>query len=63
MQDLNNIQFYYKNILIKLGNSDELNNKLNKAFNIILQKEEVKSAKKGYVDVSFNGNPVVFIEK
>ncbi|SQB91445.1 cell division protein FtsQ [Clostridium tetanomorphum] len=63
LQDLNNIQFYYKNILIKLGNSDELNNKLNKAFNIILQKEEVKSAKKGYVDVSFNGNPVVFIEK
>lgn len=63
IQDMNNIQFYYGNVLIKVGNGDDLDKKLNKAFNILSQKEEIKNAKKAYIDVSFNGNPVVFIEK
>lgn len=63
IQDISNIKIYYENFLIKLGNSDDLDKKLNKAFNILSEKEEVKMAKKGYIDVSFNGNPVVFIEK
>lgn len=63
IENINDIKFYYGNFLIKLGNSDDLDKKLNEAFNILLQKEEVKLAKKGYIDVSFNGNPVVFLEK
>ncbi len=63
IQDMNNIQFYYGNVLIKVGNGDDLDKKLNKAFNILSQKEEIKNAKKAYIDVSFDGNPVVFIEK
>ncbi|WP_027624719.1 cell division protein FtsQ/DivIB [Clostridium lundense] len=63
IQDVNDIKLYYGNFLIKLGNDGDLDKKLNKAFNILLQKEEVKLAKKGYIDVSFDGNPVVFLEK
>lgn len=61
ISDINNIQFVYKNIVIRVGNEENLDAKLNKAFNIILQKEELKNAK-GYIDVSFKGNPVVYIE-
>lgn len=61
IQDITNIKVYYNNICIKLGNNEVLEEKLNKAFNIIFQKEELKG-KKGYIDVSFEGNPVVFIE-
>lgn len=59
--DITNIKVYYNNICIKLGNNQSLDVKLNKAFNIVFQKEELKG-KKGYIDVSFEGNPVVFIE-
>ncbi|MBE6067864.1 MAG: FtsQ-type POTRA domain-containing protein [Clostridium lundense] len=59
--DITNIKVYYNNICIKLGNNQNLDQKLNKAFNIVFQKEELKG-KKGYIDVSFEGNPVVFIE-
>lgn len=59
--DITNIKVYYNNICIKLGNNQSLDEKLNKAFNIVFQKEELKG-KKGYIDVSFEGNPVVFIE-
>ncbi|MBU5482983.1 FtsQ-type POTRA domain-containing protein [Clostridium sp. MSJ-11] len=61
ISDINNIQFLYKNIVIRAGNEENLEGKLNKAFNIISQKEELKNAK-GYIDVSFKGNPVVYIE-
>lgn len=61
IQDITNIKIYYNNICIKLGNNERLDEKLNKAFNIIFQKEELKN-QKGYIDVSFEGNPVVFIE-
>ncbi|EKN41637.1 cell division protein FtsQ [Clostridium botulinum CFSAN001627] len=36
--------------------------KLNTAINI-LKRDELKKAKKGYVDVSYEGNPVFYIEK
>ncbi|WP_097025800.1 cell division protein FtsQ/DivIB [Clostridium peptidivorans] len=61
IHDITNIKVYYNNICIKLGNNERLEEKLNKAFNIAFQKEELKG-KKGYIDVSFEGNPVVFIE-
>ena len=48
----------YGNMYIKFGTTDDLRNKFNKAINIITQPQYEKS--KGYVDVSFNGNPVVY---
>lgn len=55
------IKIYSENICIKLGNNDNLKEKLNAAINV-LERKELKNAK-GYIDVSFNGNPVFFIEK
>lgn len=61
IQDEVNINAYYNNMEIKLGSSDDLLKKLNRAINII--NGENLSAQKGYVDVSFNGNPVYSIQK
>lgn len=46
---------------IKFGTTQDLENKFNRAINIISQSKY--KATKGYVDVSFKGNPVVFIEE
>lgn len=54
------VQVYCDNMLLKLGNNN-IKDKLNLGLNIILN-NNIKNAK-GYVDVSFDGNPVVFIEK
>lgn len=62
--DVNNsvdIKVYYGEICIKLGNADDMEKKFNKALNI-LDRQELKGVK-GYIDVSFNGNPVFFIQK
>lgn len=59
--DALNLMVYYNNMCIKLGNGEDLSVKLNKAINIINDKNLASS--KGYVDVGFNGNPVFFIEK
>lgn len=56
-----NLLVYYNDMCIKLGNGDDLSEKLNKAINIIIEKNLATA--KGYVDVGFNGNPVFFIEK
>jgi len=55
------IKIYCGNILVKIGSEDDIDKKVNKAFNI-LERKEVKGSK-GYIDVSFEGNPVFFIEK
>lgn len=55
------IKIYYGNILVKIGSEDDIDKKMNKALNI-LERKELKGAK-GYIDVSFDGNPVFFIEK
>lgn len=55
------IKVYYGDICIKFGNADEIDKKFNKALNI-LDRKELKGVK-GYIDVSFNGNPVFFIQK
>ena len=60
--DVNNVldvKAFSGDMCIKFGTSNDLKNKFNTAINIISQ-PEYKSAK-GYVDVSFTGNPVVFI--
>ncbi|MFD3157430.1 cell division protein FtsQ/DivIB [Haloimpatiens sp. FM7330] len=61
IKNVYDIKAYYGNICIKLGNESNLKDKFNKAINII-QKQGIKN-KKGYIDVSFKGNPVFFIEK
>ncbi|MEL5865005.1 cell division protein FtsQ/DivIB [Clostridium cochlearium] len=62
IENMNNIKLKYRNIQIILGDDEELDTKLNKAFNILLQKEEIRGAKEGYINVSFKGNPIVFIK-
>ncbi len=55
------IKAYYGDVYIKLGSADNIDKKINKALNI-LNRKELKGAK-GYIDVSFDGNPVFFIQK
>lgn len=55
------INVHVNNISVILGNEYNLETKLNKAINI-LSINEVKG-KSGYIDVSFEGNPVVSIKK
>lgn len=55
------IKIYYGSILVKVGSEDNIDKKMNKALNI-LERKEIKGAK-GYIDVSFDGNPVFFIQK
>lgn len=55
------IKIFYNNFLIKLGNYQDITQKINKALTI-LQIEDLKN-KKGYIDVSYKGNPVFFIDK
>ncbi|AWI03743.1 cell division protein FtsQ/DivIB [Clostridium drakei] len=62
--DLNStidIKIYFGDMCVKLGRSDKLDKKVNEALNIINSKG-LKGAK-GYVDVSFDGNPVFSIQK
>lgn len=56
-----NINVYFRNMRVIVGTEDNMKNKLNKAINVLSGTKVVDS--KGYVDVSFNGNPVVYIEK
>lgn len=62
ISNITNINMYYKNICIKLGNTNDLETKINKALNIIQQRDNIKTAKQGYIDVSFKGNPIIFIK-
>lgn len=55
-----NCSFKYKNLTIKLGKNEELLDKLNKAFQIIKEKEFEDSI--GYIDVSYYKLPAVHIE-
>lgn len=61
VSDVIDVKVFSGEMCIKLGTSQDLKNKFNKAINIISQPEY--KGTRGYVDVSFKGNPVVFIEK
>ena len=61
LSNLLNINVYYGKMLVKLGDYDNLTRKLNQALNIMEIKELIGA--KGYIDVSFNNNPVIFVEK
>lgn len=55
------IKAYSGNMCLKLGDSEKIDKKINTALNI-LQSNNLKNAK-GYIDVSFDGNPVFLVEK
>lgn len=55
------IKVYFNNIEVKTGNIEEMQEKLNKAINIINQ-QGLKNSK-GYIDVSFDEAPVISIEE
>ena len=61
VSDVLNLKIFYGEMCIKFGTSEDLKNKFNRAINIVSQPEYKNT--KGYVDVSFKGNPVVFIEE
>ncbi|AWZ48232.1 hypothetical protein C3495_05105 [Clostridiaceae bacterium 14S0207] len=60
LNDVYNIVVKSKNIQIILGNEYNLREKLNKGINII-NLHKIKD-KKGYIDISYEGNPIVFTE-
>lgn len=60
IKDLTDIKLYYGNVMVKLGTSDELQEKINKAINILVDNKLID--KKGYIDVSFKGSPVFLLE-
>lgn len=57
LNDFIDINIYVDNAYIKLGTTANMKDKLIKAFSVL--KEEHLKGFKGYVDVSFNGNPVI----
>lgn len=55
------IKLFTDKFYIKLGTTENIIGKLDKAFSIL--KEPQFSSLQGYIDVSFNGNPVVHMTK
>jgi cell division protein FtsQ len=60
ISSLVDIKLFINNMEIRLGSDDNLLNKLNTAINI-MDKEGI-SMEKGYIDVSFSGNPVFHLD-
>ncbi|MFR1708091.1 MAG: cell division protein FtsQ/DivIB [Clostridium sp.] len=61
INDFVDLRLYVNNLYIELGTIDKVNGKIAKGFSII---ESANLAKvKGYIDVSFEGNPVIYKEK
>lgn len=56
-----NIKLYINNMEIRLGSDEDLLNKVNTA--VSMMSKDGMSLEKGYIDVSFKGNPVFYIEK
>lgn len=57
ISNLSNISLYSNEVLIKIGGNFDLTRKLNDAINIL--KSDKVDIKKGYIDVSVEGNPVI----
>lgn len=60
LKDLTDIQICYGDMIIKLGTSSDITKKYNKAINILMYNKLAN--KKGYIDVSYNGDPVFLVE-
>ncbi|KGM97374.1 cell division protein FtsQ [Clostridium novyi A str. 4552] len=59
ISDITNINLYYGDMVIKMGMKENLEDKYNKAINILMSNNLI--GKKGYIDISFNGDPVFSI--
>ena len=57
LRDTLKIQLEINKLIIKIGDEDKLEEKLNKVINV-LKKEPSYMNLEGYIDVSFDGNPV-----
>ena len=55
--DTLNIQLEINKLIIKLGDEENLEDKLNKVINILKEESDYINIE-GYIDVSFDGNPV-----
>ena len=55
--DTLNIQLEINKLIIKLGDEENLEDKLNKVINILIEEADYVNLE-GYIDVSFDGNPV-----
>jgi cell division protein FtsQ len=61
INDFVDLRLYVNNFYIKLGTIDKINSKIAKGFSIVESATLIDM--KGYVDVSFEGNPVIYEEK
>lgn len=61
LSSLVNIKLYINNMEIRLGSDEDLLNKVNTA--VSMMSKDGMSLEKGYIDVSFKGTPVFYIEK
>lgn len=61
VSNLSDIVINKGEVKILLGDSENLEDKLNKMVNIL--KDPVGNFEKGYINISFNGNPVIYEEK
>ena len=60
INDVNNIVINKGDVKILLGNDENLDKKLLEMVNIL--KNPVGNFEKGYINISFNGNPVIYNE-
>lgn len=58
VSDINNMNIYLDNCKIILGDNEDVDKKLSKAINIL--KSDKVNIEDGYIDISFNGNPIVY---
>jgi len=61
VNDFVDLKLYVNNLHMKLGTVDKVNSKVARGFSII--ESGTLGEMKGYVDVSFEGNPVIYKEK
>lgn len=61
VSNLNDIKVYFGDVEVKVGNGEDLAKKINIALNVLEDKK--LNFKKGYIDVSFDGAPVIKVEK
>ncbi len=61
VNDFVDFKLYVNNLYIKLGTIDKVNSNIAKGFSII--ESAALADMEGYIDVSFDGNPVIYKEK
>ncbi len=61
VNDFVDLKLYVNELYISLGTTKDINDKISKAFSILEDPE--LSGLKGYIDVSFDGNPVIYRKK